>query len=227
MMMGGIVFLAFVILFALFIFGAFSNSAPREAPSRDRREVLRDRRPVRRAGSSSVAQKAMNRAGYQSGDAYARVVDLGMLAYRQSDEPRIVRSGAVWTDTEYVRPFVDLWLPHRARGKVRFELVDAAQRLRYADEAGYDLDRGKNTLLPQTWLPIRGRAADGDQWNLRVIAGETLLAVHDFGWQSPGGEIKQYMVSDGEISPELLHALSDERGKKMSLSDLLSDQDNR
>ena len=227
MAMGGIVFLAFVILFALFVFGAFSNREPREVPSGDRRGALRDARAARRDGSSSVAQKAMSRAGYQGGDAYARVMDLGMLAYRQSDEPRIVRSGAVWTDTEYIRPFVDLWLPHRARGKVRFELVDGAQRLRYADEARYDLDRGKNTLLPQTWLPMKGRAEDGDRWNLRVMAGETLLAVHDFGWQAPGGEIKQYMVSDGEISPELLHVLTDERGKKMSLSDLLSDQDNR
>ncbi len=223
--MPGIIFIIFVILFALFIFGAFSNTTRRSVPSRERRAVGASRAP-RPNRSSASAQRAMAQAGYQGGGgAYASVLDLGMLAYRHTEDPRIVRSGVVWTDTDYIRPYVDLWLPHRARGKVRFELVDGEQRLRYADEARYDLERGKNTLLPQTWLPLKGRVQDGECWGLRVLAGDTLLALHEFGWQAVGGEIKQYMEADGEISPELLNALNNERGKKMSLSDLLSDQD--
>ena len=41
---------------------------------------------------------AMQRAGYASGDEYAQVTDIGLLAYRAADEPRLVRQN----DTQHL-----------------------------------------------------------------------------------------------------------------------------
>ena len=168
----------------------------------------------------------MQRAGYAGSENYVEVTDVGLLTYRHSDEPKLVRYGDVMLDTHFLRPFCELWLPYRSRGTVRFELVDSAGRQRYVDEEEYDLERGDNVLLPRTWLPLRGKTIAPGQWRLRVSAGETLLAVHPFGWeQVGGGEIQPYIASDGEISPALQHAMRVKARDAMSLSDLLADQE--
>jgi hypothetical protein len=132
----------------------------------------------------------------------------------------------VLVDTHFLRPFIELWLPYRSRGMVRFELLDSAGRLRYVDEAEYDLERGDNVLLPSTWLPLRGKTIPPGRWRLQVMAGDTLLAAHPFGWQPVGGgELQPYIASDGEISPALQQALRARSREAVSLSDLLADQE--
>ncbi len=227
--MGIIVLLVFLVLFGLFIFGLFSiaEGRPRASARRDSQSPSRPgeaRRPAIR--SSASAHSAMRRADYEGGEAYVNVADIGLLAYRQTDEPKLVRYGDVLLDTSYLRPFIELWLPHQARGSVRFELLDHEGRLRYADEERYDLARGKNTLLPGTWLPLSDKTIHPAEWQLRVLAGETLLAVHVFGWQEVGGgAIQPYIEADGEISPELQQALQARSREAVSLSDLLADQE--
>ncbi len=168
----------------------------------------------------------MQRAGYTRGEGYVDVTDLGLLAYRSAGAPKLVRSGDLLTDTEHLRPFAELWLPYPARGPLRFELVDAAGRLRYADEARYDLEQGRNTLLPGTWLPLRGKTIEPGTWTLRLLAGETLLALHPFGWQDLGGsELQPLIEADGEISPELIEAMRAEARDSVSLDELLAGQE--
>ncbi len=236
--MGSIVFLVFIILFLMFLFGLFSV-AEGQRPSGHTRGRVRSvprtweqqHSPVRAQSRADVethtnraARGAMMRAGYTGDDAYVNVTDIGVLAYR-GDEPRLVRYNDVETDTDYLRPFVVLQVPYKARGLVRMELVDHEGRLRYADETRYDLGQGDNTLLPGTWLPLRDAASLQDTWELRVSVAGTLLAAHVFGWQTAVSELQRYIEDDGEISPELQQAMQAEPSRAMSLSQLLSQQD--
>ncbi|MBN2304104.1 MAG: hypothetical protein JXQ72_06500 [Anaerolineae bacterium] len=226
--MSSVIVIVMLILLILVAMGMFSSeqrsSSPRERHSVPRSQPRPRSRPTKTA--TGTALSAMERANYQGGGEYVRIMDIGLLAYRSSDEPRLIRDGDVLMDTRYLRPFVELWLPHDARGLVRFELVDAGGRLRYADESQYALAPGKNTLLPKTWLPLQGKAIPPDDWRLRIMAGQTLLAVHTFGWQPVGGGvIQQYVESDGEISPALQELLHQQPRESVSLADLLSDQE--
>lgn len=231
MMMGSMIFFIFILLFLLFVFGLFSIAERPQGPRRRSREQVRPSvasRARSRARHSSMARgnlaarRAMQRAAYEGGDAYVRVVDIGLLAYRELDEPRLVRYNDVWNDTQYLRPFVGLWVPHAARGTIRMELRDGDDRLRYVDETRYDLDAGSNTLLPGTWLPLREQQAATGYWTLHVRVGDTLLAVHRFGWQPSGSELRHYIEADGEISPELQQALDAQPSQAVSLAQLLS-----
>jgi hypothetical protein len=221
--MGSIVFFVFLLLFVVFLFGLFSIAEGRSNPVSTLTQRARVPQTEKRSRAAAIAAR---RAGYESGEDYVQITDIGLLAYRQTDEPRLVRYGGVLLDTHYLRPFVELWLPYDARGQVRFELVDNDGRLRYADEDEYDLEPGKNTVLPGTWLPLKGKTIDPGEWRLRVLASNTLLAVHVFDWREVGGgRIQRYVASDGEISPSLQQALQARPSEAMSLSDLLSDQE--
>ncbi|WP_162909995.1 hypothetical protein [Aggregatilinea lenta] len=174
-----------------------------------------------------VAREAMRRAGYGADASYVQVADIGLLAYRNTSDGKVIRAGDVLVDSRYLRPFAELWLPYAAAGSVRFEIADGGGRLRYADEAQYELQRGVNTVLPGTWLPLEGKAIEpGEDWTLRLMASGTLLASHLFGWEPVGGgTIQQYVAGDGELSPALREAvLRAESRSAVSLSELLSDQ---
>lgn len=220
--MGSIILVVFILFFIIFLFGLFSIAENRSNPAKSQSS----RTERRTETHSKAADRAMRRAGYDVSPDYVQVTDIGVLAYRHTDEPRLVRYGDVMLDSRYLRPFAELWLPYEARGEVRFELVDDNGRVRYADESEYDLLPGKNTILPGTWLPLENKAIQPATWRLRLLASETLLAVHAFGWREVGGgRIQRYMTSDGEISPTLQQALQSSPRESVSLSDLLSDQE--
>ncbi len=212
-------------LFVLFLAGLFSVAEGERNPLTRLRQSTPPHRKQTRV--NAAARLAMQRAEYKGGAAYIRMSDVGLLAYRASDEPRLVRYNDVLMDTHYLRPFVTVTVPHQARGIVRFEIVDDSGRLRYADETRYDLERGDNTLLPGTWLPLQDKRINPAHWQLRILVGDTLLAIHEFGWQEVGGgELQRYVKSDGEISPALQQALHQTgAGQSMSLSELLAEQE--
>lgn len=222
--MGGVGVLLIILLF-VFFFVSLMAVAEGQGKERKKRAVKRERaKPSTEV--TAAARAAMHRAGYEQNSQYVQVADIGLLAYRSADDPKLVRYGDVLADTHYLRPFAELWLPHDARGSVRFELLDDQERLRYADEKQYALSRGINTLLPGTWLPLQGKSVPSGDWNLRVMAGNTLLAMHRFGWQPVGGgEIQRFVKSDGEISPALQDLLRAKSREAVSLSDLLADQE--
>ena len=198
-------------------------------PSRASRVRNLHRRKARLSAAhpTFAAQQAMSRAGYVGGAQYANVTDVGLLAYRHPEaDPRVVRGQGVLLDTRFLRPFVTLWLPRAARGYVRFEILDAEGRLRYADEARYSLRRGENPLLPNAWLPVEGKGRVSDRWTLRVLASDMLLAEHVFGWREVGASALQpYLAADGEISPELWQMAQEEAAQQVSLTELLAEQE--
>jgi hypothetical protein len=217
--MGGLAFSVFVILAIVFLFSLFVIAEGKTNRGKSRRRPAHT--TISQAGSTG-----MQRAGYAGGPEYVQVADIGLLAYRHTNEPKLVRYGDVLMDTRYLRPFVDLALPYAVSGMVRFELMDDEGRLRYADEARYELDAGKNTVLPGTWLPLEGKKTRAGNWHLRVLAGGALVAVHVFGWQSVGGgAIQRYSDGDGEIGLELQRALQSRPHESVSLSELLADQE--
>jgi hypothetical protein len=98
--------------------------------------------------------------------------------------------------------------------------------LNYADEDEYDLKAGVNALLPGTWLPLQGKNMGfSDQWCLRVLVGQTMLAEHVFEWRDAveGSELQRYIASDGEISSALEQALAAQPSDAISLDDLLGE----
>lgn len=222
--MNGIIFLLFIFAFLAVLFVLTSSGAAQTTASRRKRQaqtaVSQDLHPV--------AREAMRQAGYHADASYVQVADIGLLAYRNTSDGKVIRAGDVLLDTKYLRPFVELWLPYAAAGGVRFEIADASGQLRYADEAQYELKRGINTILPGTWLPLEGKVIEPDEeWTLRLRASDTLLATHGFGWQPVGGGmIQQYVAGDGELSPALQEAvLRSSSRSAVSLSELLSDQE--
>jgi hypothetical protein len=224
--MGDVFFVLFIILMLSFLVAVFSRGQQGNGASRAGGQR---RRGVPGHAGSEAARLAMQRADYAGADEteYVQVLDIGLLAYRHTNDPKLVRYGDVLMDTHHLRPFVELWLPYRARGTVRFEMVDGEGRLRYADESAYDLVRGPNTLLPNTWLPLREKTVMPGQWRLRVLANNALLASHVFGWrQVGGGVIQEFVAADGEMSATLIQALERRQASQaMSLNDLLADQE--
>ena len=141
------------------------------------------------------------------------------------NEPKLVRYGDVLMDTHHLRPFAEAVAAVPGARQCSLRMIDGEGRLRYADGAR-TIWSGRNTLLPNTWLPARKSVAPG-QWRLRVLANDTLLASHVFGWRPVGGgEIQEFVASDGEMSATLIQALERRQASQaMSLDDLLADQE--
>ena len=222
--MAGIIFLVFILIFLAMLYQLFSvvESKPSQHPSLQQRTTPTEHKPALRFSQNAI--QAAARAGYRSDPRYVQLTDLGLLAYRDLDDPRLVRTGDISTDTRFLRPFVELWVPYEAHGSIRLELLDQDSRLRYADDARYELLRGRNTILPDTWLPLEGKNIEPSQWTLRVAASDTLLGVHEFGWRfADEAPLRRYIESDGELSPELAEALQEQQSRAISLSELLDD----
>ena len=240
--MNVIIFLVFIAIFIFLLVGLFriaegrrkTETRPRTAspytPESQHMNTRRTRLSTQQPSttrSKKTALQAMQRARYDVGEKYVRVTDIGLLEYRGTNRPRLLREEQIRANSDYLRPFVELWLPYRSRGMVRFELierVDGRTRLHFADEDEYDLKAGINALLPGTWLPLQDKVIDyADRWRLRILVGHTLLADHRFGWREAigGSEIQRHMANDGEISSALQQALSAQQGESISLDDLL------
>ncbi len=220
---GQLILLVLIVVFLWWVIRSPASKLPGRAIAES--GTFQRRRSAVHIERSPVALKATQRARYPGGPEYVNVSDLGLLVYQDSDHLRLVRQGPVPADAGYLRPFAELWLPHRARGTVRFEIRDKRGRLRYADEARYDLEHGYNTLLPGTWLPLRDEEVAFETWEYRLLAGGMTLAVHRFVWQPAGSALRPYLASDGEISPKLQAALRAQAAQPVSLSELLASQE--
>lgn len=195
-------------------------------------DVLPPRQPASSRPSESSVQphaiQAVRAAGQNPASLPVLPVDVGVLAYRGDDEPVIHRDWAVMDDVDYIQPFVQLRLPQTATGRVRFELIDSEGERQFIHEQDYQLERGRNLVVPAVRLPIHDNYAMDGTWHLRVSADDVLLAVHDFEWEdssqaSPA--VRRHILEDGEISNELRAALAENKLERMSLDDLLAGQD--
>jgi hypothetical protein len=174
----------------------------------------------------SHALKAVERAGLNPDEVKVLPVDIGVMAFRGDQDPTVYRTRPVLDDVDYIQPFVQLRLPTKAVGKIRFEIVDTDGQILFIHEDFHELERGRNLITPTARLPIHDAQAMHGAWQLRVTADGLPLATHTFEWQeSTSKTIRRHLTDDGEISSGLRVALAENRLQKMSLDELLSYQD--
>ncbi len=174
----------------------------------------------------SHALKAVERAGLNPDEVRVLPVDIGVMAFRGDQDPVVYRTRPVLDDIDYLQPFVQLRLPTRAVGKIRFEILDSDGQILFVHEDNHELERGRNLITPTARLPIHDAQAMNGPWKLRVSADGVPLATHTFEWQeSTTKSIRRHLSDDGEISSGLRVAMAESRLQKMSLDELLSFQD--
>lgn len=208
----------------------FSRSAA-QIPPRDTVSQRADSASLRRAAeeqASHHALRAARRAGVDLDRAAVLPVDIGLMAFDETGSAvALYQSSEVFEDFGgAVQPYIRLYLPRRAKGRIRFEIVDADGGIVFANEDAYALQPGINLISPPARLPLRDPAALRGRWELRVTADGVLIAVHPFRWSYERAmKPNLRLASDGEISPEHRDLLAEDQFESLSLDDLLADQE--
>jgi hypothetical protein len=172
------------------------------------------------------ARDAVLRAGLDPSTVPVLPVDLGLMVFTRDELPAVYRSRAVPDDVDFVQPFVQLRLATQATGKVRFEMIDADGQSVFIHEDMYNLHAGMNLVSPSARLPIHDAHAMHREWQMRISADGVLLAEHHFEWtESTEKVIRRHVQVDGELSNEMRQMLEDNRLEKMSLDELLGEQE--
>lgn len=199
----------------------------RGGTTRTRRQASSSQAAARRRSVHRVAAKAVRKAGLNPREMPVAPVDIGVLVYDDAQgTPTLYRETRLPEEAEYLRPFVLLRSPRRAKGTIRFELVDGDGSMRFVDETPWELRAGETFVYPHTWLPMHKIDDLSGEWQLRVSAAGMLLAVHEFmWWDEGGGDFRAYLTGDGEISDDLIDELSGLQGERLSLDALLDDQE--
>lgn len=183
----------------------------------------------RQSGAETVyahALRAAERAGMNPDAMQVLPVDIGVMAFRGDQEPSVYRTRSVPDDVDYIQPFVQLRLPTKAVGRIKFQIVDSDGQTIFVHEDHYQLERGRNLISPAARLPIHDAQAMHRDWQLRISADGTLLATHAFGWQeSDSARIRRHLTEDGEVSGEMRAMLAENRLGKLSLDELLESQE--
>lgn len=171
------------------------------------------------------ALEAVSRAGLDPDALQVLPVDIGVLAFRDSEEPMIYRTWALPDDIDYIQPFIRLRLPTQATGRVRFEIRDSAGKPIFVHEDNHKLARGRTLITPAARLPIHDQRAMDGKWKLFVSTDGVTLATHEFRFaEAHSAEIRRHIGEDGEITAEMRAALTESRLPRMSLDDLLAFQ---
>jgi hypothetical protein len=172
------------------------------------------------------ALDAVRRAGLDPAETTVLPIDVGVMAFTGDQDPVIYRTRPVLDDIDYVQPYVQLRLPTRARGRVRFEIADSDGQVLFIHEEDHNFEKGRNLVVPAARLPIHDAHAMQGDWGLRVIADGVLIADHHFGWQeSTTKVIRRHLTEDGELSGEIRAAMANSNSERMSLDELLDAQE--
>ncbi|MCA9903136.1 MAG: hypothetical protein KC547_04700 [Anaerolineae bacterium] len=172
------------------------------------------------------ALEAVRSAGIDPAESPVLPVDLGVMAFTSDRPPSLHRTRPILDNVDYIQPFVQLRLTTRAAGKIRFEIVDSDGQILFVHEEFHDLKPGMNLISPPSRLPIHDAQAMHGDWSLRVSADGIVLAEHHFQWmESTEKVIRRHVQVDGELSGEMRQMLEDNRLERMSLDDLLSEQE--
>jgi hypothetical protein len=172
------------------------------------------------------ALRAVERAGLNPNEVQVLPVDIGVMASRKGEPPAVYRK-TIMEEVDYIHPFVQLRLPKKAVGRIKFELLDGDGQILFVREDTHQLERGRNLVTPPARLPIHDGHMLQKNWQLRVSADGMLLAKHEFGWQeSEERKLRRHLGEDGEINSAVRQAIAEDRLQdKISLDDLLSYQD--
>jgi len=184
---------------------------------------------ARQAQSEPVyrhALEAVQRAGLNPDAVQVLAVDIGVMAFKDNGEPTVFRTWTLPDDVDYVQPFVQLRLPSKANGRIKFEIVDASGKVVFVHEDNHKLERGRNFVSPAARLPVHDEHNLDGRWGLRVSADGVLLADHRFEFsEATNSAIRRHIGEDGEINTELRAVMAESRLPKMSLDELLAFQD--
>jgi hypothetical protein len=168
------------------------------------------------------ALEAVQRAGHDPDAVQVLAVDIGMMAFKGNNEPAVYRTWSLPDDIDYVQPFVQLRLPSKAAGRIKFEIFDGSGRAVFVHEDLHNLERGRNFISPASRLPIHDENLTNGQWGMRVSADGVVLADHRFEFsEAAEANIRRHIGEDGEINTELRAVMAESRLPKMSLDDLL------
>lgn len=172
------------------------------------------------------ALESVQRAGLDPDDVQVLAVDIGVMAFRGDEEPKVFRTWSLPDDVDYVQPFVQLRLPMKANGLIKFEVIDAAGRAIFVNEDNHKLERGRNFITPGARLPIHDENNVSGRWGLRVSADGVVLAEHRFEFaEASDSAIRRHIGEDGEINTEMRAVMAESRLPKMSLDELLEYQE--
>ncbi len=172
------------------------------------------------------ALDSVRRAGLDPTTIHVLPVDIGVMTFSGDNVPVIHRNIPVMDDVDYIQPFVQLRLPTRAVGRIRFEMLDSDGETVFVHENDHKLQKGLNLISPSARLPIHDQLATAKDWLLRVSADGVEIAEHRFNWQeSTSKAMRRHINADGELSNEVRAMMAENRLGKMSLDELLSEQD--
>jgi len=172
------------------------------------------------------ALEAVQRAGHDPDQVQVLTVDIGVMAFKDTNEPTVFRTWSLPDDVDYIQPFVQLRLPSKATGRIKFEIVDAVGNVVFVREDAHNLERGRNFVSPAARLPIHDETITRGQWGMRISADGVLLAEHHFEFSEAANQsIRRHIGEDGEINTELRAVMAESRLPKMSLDELLQYSD--
>lgn len=193
-----------------------------------RREEVFEEMPAQPRADQLYAHalEAVRNARLDPADMQVLPIDIGVMAFTGDDKPVIYRTREVLDDVDYLQPFVQLRLPTRAKGQVRFEILDADGQTIFRQQEDHNFERGRNLIMPAARLPMQKATALHGDWRLRVYADGVLIADHPFGWEeSTSSVIRRNLTEDGELSGEVREMMAESRQDRMSLDELLSEQE--
>lgn len=204
--------------------GSKASVLEREAPDISDEEDFLPAQP-RADQVYAHALDAVRRAGLEPTETHVLPIDIGVMAFSGDQEPVIYRTRPVLDDIDYLQPFVQLRLPTRAQGRIRFEIIDSDGQILFVHEEDHEFERGRNLVTPAARLPIHDAHAMHDHWELRVSADGVLIADHQFEWhESTTKVIRRHLKEDGELSSEVRVMMAENRLQHMSLDELLEPQ---
>jgi hypothetical protein len=227
---GGNVFMTVLVLAGIFMLvRQFENG--RFTPRRSSRRYVSPPQEVEASDDQrrriyQHALTAVEAAGHDPETVRVLATDIGVMAFKGDQDPVIYRTRDVLDDIDYIQPYVQLRLPTKAVGRIRFEILDADGETLFSREEHHQLERGRNLITPAARIPVHDAQAMDGEWELRVSADDMLLAVHHFGWEESASRVvRRHLTEDGEISSELRAAMAENRLQEMSLDELLDYSD--
>ncbi|MBL8130443.1 MAG: hypothetical protein JNL42_01190 [Anaerolineae bacterium] len=198
----------------------------RAAASADEETLAVKETPAEAPRVYDHAVDAARNAGIAPESAQVYPVDVGFMAFSGDDDPIVYRTSAIPTDMDYIQPYIQLHLPVRAQGKVTFEIRDAVGERIFVHEIQRELSPGDNLITPAARLPVHDELDFDGAWELRISANGIPVAVHRITWRESSSRlIRQHIQEDGEISRELKTLVEDSRLGRLSLDEMLSDQE--
>jgi hypothetical protein len=174
----------------------------------------------------SLCDKAMRRARVDSATSSLVLSDVGLIAYRVPESPRITRFSPIATDNRWLRPFVEFTARQKMDVLLQISLVDRGGNVLFTEQQRVKV-RGKQRIVAQHWLPLEDLYAAVGRWSMPIYLNSELFAIHQFEWVDINSEdeILNQLRTDGEINDDLQHAVKRGKFRKMSLEELLADQE--